>query len=190
MMRTLPILLIAASWGLLAALMLAGPAMSAEPEIHFAPEEHLDRIDSELINNAETSIDLAAYVLTDRAVIGALNDAAARGVTIRVILDPRQHSDIGSLVGLDVRQKRPGPIQHLKAYEVDGQTLRTGSENFSHSAPTQDNDMIVIRDPKAAAQFEVHFAAMWQAAVPANGPRQSDLRLGSTIARWAHRWGF
>ena len=171
--------------------MLASAAFAdSAPEIHYAPEERLDRIDAELINNAATSIDIAAYVLSDWGVIDALNDAGARGVKVRIILDPREHSDIGRLVGLDVRQKRPGPIQHLKAFEIDGQILRTGSENFSHSAPSQDNDLIVIRDPKAAAQFEVHFAAMWQAAVPANGPRQSDLRPGSTIARWAHRWGF
>lgn len=140
----------------------------AEPalEIHYAPEERLDRVDAELINNAETSIDIAAYVLSDWQVIDALNDAEARGVKVQVILDPREHSDISRLIGLEVRQKRPGPIQHLKSFEVDGQILRTGSENFSHSAPTQDNDLIVIRDPSAAAKFEALFERMWAAALP------------------------
>jgi phosphatidylserine/phosphatidylglycerophosphate/cardiolipin synthase-like enzyme len=153
---------------LLAALVVvASPAWAEpQPEIHYAPEERLDRIDAELINQAGVSVDIAAYVLTDGRLIDALNDAAARGVNVRVILDPRQHSDIARLVGLDVRQKRPGPIQHLKAYEIDGQILRTGSENFSHSAPTQDNDLIVIRDPSAATRFEAHFERMWGAAVP------------------------
>jgi hypothetical protein len=52
------------------------------------------------------------------------------------------------------------PLQRLKTYEVDGQLLRTGSENFSHAAPAQDNDLIVIHDPSAAAKFEAHFTAM------------------------------
>jgi len=55
----------------------------------------------------------------------------------------------------------------LKAYEVDGELLRTGSANFSLSGERrQDNDLIVIRDAKAAAQFEAHFQRMWDAAHP------------------------
>jgi phosphatidylserine/phosphatidylglycerophosphate/cardiolipin synthase-like enzyme len=123
------------------------------PEIHFSPEERLDRIDAELINNAETSIDMAAYVLSDWEVIDALNDAEARGVKVRVVLDPREHSDIGRMIGLDIRQKRPGPLQHLKAYEIDGQILREGSENFSHAAPSQDNSLLVIRDPARSPEI-------------------------------------
>jgi phosphatidylserine/phosphatidylglycerophosphate/cardiolipin synthase-like enzyme len=104
-------------------------------EIAYAPETNLSEIDVSLIQNAESEIDLAAYVLTDCAIIEALNDAQARGVKVRIILDPRQHSDLARLIGEEVRRKRPGPIQHLKAYEIDHQLLRTGSENFSHSAP-------------------------------------------------------
>ena len=56
---------------------------------------------------------------------------------------------------------------HLKAYEIDGEVLRTGSANFSTSGENaQDNDLIVIRDPAAAAKFEVHFERMWHAAQP------------------------
>jgi phosphatidylserine/phosphatidylglycerophosphate/cardiolipin synthase-like enzyme len=86
---------------------------------------------------------------------------------VRIVLDPREHSDVPRMVGLEVRQKHPGPIQHLKAFEIDGAILRTGSENFSHSAPSQDNDLIVIRDPAAAAKFEAHFQRMWETAVDA-----------------------
>lgn len=169
---------------------LASPAW-ADPalEIHYAPEERLDRIDAELINNAATSIDIAAYVLTDWAMIDALNDAEARGVKVRVILDPRQHSAAERMVGLDVRQKRSGPIQHLKAYEVDGQILREGSENFSRSAPSQDNSLIIIRDPTAAVKFEAHFTTMWEAAVPINAPSAPSLfRPNSTLGVLAHRF--
>ncbi len=56
---------------------------------------------------------------------------------------------------------------HLKAYAIDGKALRTGSANFSTSGEhEQDNDLIVIRDPDAAAQFDAHFERMWDAAQP------------------------
>ena len=138
-------------------------------EVHFSPEESLDRIDVELIGRAKRSIDLASYSLTDSAVLDALNAAEHRGVAIRIVLDPREHHDFVGLGDLSdtVRIKRGGPFMHLKAYEIDGQILRTGSANFSASGERQqDNDLVVIRVVRAAAKFDAHFERMWDAAQP------------------------
>jgi phosphatidylserine/phosphatidylglycerophosphate/cardiolipin synthase-like enzyme len=62
----------------------------------------------------------------------------------------RRKQDLGDLAD-KVRVKRGGPFMHLKAYTVDGATLRTGSANFSSSGENaQDNDLIVIRDAEEA----------------------------------------
>ena len=138
-------------------------------EIHFSPEERLDLIDASLIALAKNSIDLASYALTDTMVIDALNSAEKRGVVIRIVLDPRERHDFVGLGDLsdNVRIKRGGPFMHLKAYAIDGEVLRTGSANFSTSGENaQDNDLIVIRDPSAAAKFDTHFERMWDAAEP------------------------
>jgi phosphatidylserine/phosphatidylglycerophosphate/cardiolipin synthase-like enzyme len=85
------------------------------------------------------------------------------------VLDPRERHDFVKLGDLsdNVRIKRGGPFMHLKAYAIDGQLLRTGSANFSTSGENaQDNDLIVIRDPGAAAKFDAHFEHMWDAAQP------------------------
>ena len=66
-----------------------------------------------------------------------------------------------------MRIKRSGPLMHLKAYSIDGETLRTGSANFSASGVRQqDNDLVVIRDAEAAARFDAHFERMSDAAEP------------------------
>ena len=118
----------------------------------------------ELIDNAAVSIDMAAYVLTDRDVIVALNNAQARGVKVRVLLDPREPSAVELMDGLDLRVKRPGALQHLKSFAIDGAVLRTGSSNFSHSGETQqDNDLIVIRDAALVRAFEERFETIWAA---------------------------
>ena len=138
-------------------------------EVHFSAEERLDAIDAQLIRSATRSIDLASYALTDPIVLDALNDAERRGVAIRIELDPRERHDFVKLGDLsdNVRIKRGGPFMHLKAYAIDGEALRTGSANFSTGGENQqDNDLIVIRDPAAAAKFDVHFERMWDAAQP------------------------
>jgi phosphatidylserine/phosphatidylglycerophosphate/cardiolipin synthase-like enzyme len=152
------------SWALSAAPV---PVMSQE--VHFSPEERLDAIDAALIATAKQSIDLASYALTDPIVIDALNDAERRGVVVRVVLDPRERHDFARLGDLsdNVRIKRGGPFMHLKAYDIDGELLRTGSANFSTSGENaQDNDLIVIHKADAAAKFELHFEQMWHEAQP------------------------
>jgi phosphatidylserine/phosphatidylglycerophosphate/cardiolipin synthase-like enzyme len=53
-------------------------------EIHCAPSENLEAIDVALLRAAERQIDMAAYVLTDRAVVEALRGRPTVGVKVRV----------------------------------------------------------------------------------------------------------
>jgi phosphatidylserine/phosphatidylglycerophosphate/cardiolipin synthase-like enzyme len=58
--------------------------LGAAAEVHYGPGEDMERSDVALIREAAKQIDVAAYVLTDSAVIGAPREAAARGVKVRV----------------------------------------------------------------------------------------------------------
>ena len=147
-------------------------ASEAAAELHYAPDENLERVDVRLLDGARVSIDMAAYVLTDRAVIDALQRAGRRGVTVRVWRDSGMaekvgDADVAAVIAPDeprvtLREKAPGPLMHLKGYCIDGAVLRTGSANFSHSGLTaQDNDLIVLRSPYACARFEAKFAKVW-----------------------------
>jgi PLD-like domain len=147
----------------------AHPATAAEPEIHYAPVENLEHVDLALIRSAKKSVDIAMYTLTDWAIIAALKDARVRGVTIRIALDPSVRQAYDKLADMAdvVRVKKRGPLMHLKAYAIDGALLRTGSANLSPSGlKQQDNDLIILRDPVAAAKFEVRFAEIYSAAEP------------------------
>ena len=70
---------------------------------------------------------MAAYVLTDRAVVEALREAAARGVNVRIWRDASEAARLsefdveaqlgGHVPGLDVRSNAPGgELMHLKGY--------------------------------------------------------------------------
>lgn len=150
-------------------LALAAPALALE--IHYAPFENLERVDTGLLATATETIDVAAYVLSDRPVIDAMIAAAERGVAVRIVLDPSQlaHDDLSRLTPLagSIRVKPRGPLMHLKAYVIDGRTLRTGSANLSASGlKQQDNDLVVVDEPEAVARFGIAFERVWDRSRP------------------------
>jgi phosphatidylserine/phosphatidylglycerophosphate/cardiolipin synthase-like enzyme len=69
---------------------LAPCAADPAPAVHYAPAENLEHVDIALIDRAEHEIDMAAYALTDWAVMQALTRAADRGIAIRIYLDGTQ----------------------------------------------------------------------------------------------------
>ena len=140
-------------------------------ELHYAPAENLEVLDVAMIGAAEFSLDMAAFCLTDRAVIAALVAARTRGVEVRIVLDPSQRHAWPELqaLGDSVRVRHKGPLMHLKTYLVDGQTLRTGSANFTASGlKHQDNDLAIAVDDALALHFEAGFNRGWdyQTAAP------------------------
>jgi phosphatidylserine/phosphatidylglycerophosphate/cardiolipin synthase-like enzyme len=147
---------------------IGGPA-----EVHYAPSEDLESIDVALIGQAAKQIDIAAYVLTDRAVIEALRGAARRGVKVRIWRDAGMAAKVGDydvdaelggpIHGLEIRSKSPGgELMHLKDYCVDHRLLRTGSANFSRSGETrQDNDLVALRGESVCAGFDAKFDRAW-----------------------------
>ena len=144
----------------------------APTRIHYAPEENLEAIDADLISRAKTTIDIAAYALTDGPVLAALDRAAMAGVRVRLYLDKAvrngttapalQMTHLAALPSVQWKYKTARALMHLKSYCVDGATLRTGSANFSPSGERrQDNDLVVVEGPGACAAFATHFETMW-----------------------------
>jgi phosphatidylserine/phosphatidylglycerophosphate/cardiolipin synthase-like enzyme len=162
-------------------LAIAGPRTFLQPQVPvsapvrvaYGPAPGFERLDLDLIAQAKTSIDMAAYVLSDQRTIEALSAAASRGARIRIYCDPEQFRRVGAsndnLMALisqpNVRARikaEQNDMMHLKAYAVDGRWLRSGSTNFSWSGETrQDNDLIIIDSPQAAEQFTRQFEKLW-----------------------------
>jgi len=154
----------------------AVPLGNGPVEIRYAPAADLERVDLAILRQATRSIDIAAYLLTDYALIEALADAAGRGVRVRLYLDGQQEGAGPGFGGrargvrgaqrIEVRLKPPGAeIMHLKSYCVDGKVMRTGSANFTVAGlKREDDDLVVIRDPAAIAAFQEMFEAMWKRA--------------------------
>jgi phosphatidylserine/phosphatidylglycerophosphate/cardiolipin synthase-like enzyme len=168
-----------ARWAVLLALAGAMLALQAPARdeatqtgvrLYYSPGDDVGAVDARLIASARKRIDMAAYVLTDRALISALGAAAMRGVKVRIYLDGEESGRgaaaieaIASAPNVELRRKGAArALMHLKSYAVDGRVLRSGSANFSVSGEErQDNDVILFESPALAQKFEANFERLW-----------------------------
>ncbi len=178
---------------------LDGDPMIAGVRMFYSPRANLQEIDRTLIDGARETLDMAAYVLTNRAIIDALADAARRGVVVRLYLDPDQPAlrskgatalaleALARMRGVQVRVKAGEDLMHLKAYQVDRRVLRTGSANFSVSgAQRQDNDIVLIQSREVVAHFLKEFDYLW--ARPGGALASGQKPSGSSRAEGERKW--
>ena len=123
----------------------SGSLLSSGVVVHAMPESARDRI-VEVIDAAHSTIDLEIYQLQELRVTKALTDASARGVKVRVMLEPKTvgaanytaMSATLSSHGITVR-KTPAAfdsshnVDHAKFMIVDGKELLVGTGNLVRS---------------------------------------------------------
>jgi cardiolipin hydrolase len=152
---------------------------NTRPELHFSPDEDLERFDAQQLRQARSSIDISMYSFTDRFLAAVLRELAQRGVAIRLYRDQEQVQSeqlfarnrggstsalLHGLPSIQIRVKRGSPraLMHQKDYCVDGKCLREGSANWSPGAEkAQDNCVWFTTDTQQIAAYERKFAEMW-----------------------------
>ncbi len=135
------------------------------------------------IAGATASRDLEIYLLSDTSVIQALEEAANRGVDVRVLLEYAPFGDAGTaaqitaekLMAAGVHVKRSNPAfryTHEKAMVVDQATAYIMSCNLTRSglggsSSAADRDYGVIdTDPQDVCEIATIFDADWDRTTP------------------------
>jgi phosphatidylserine/phosphatidylglycerophosphate/cardiolipin synthase-like enzyme len=134
-------------------------------EIYFSPDDGVSARLVELIQGAQQSIQFLAYSFTSDDLANAILERAAAGVPVSGVFEASQVSSNqgGEYLrmknaGLDVRLDGNPRNMHHKVILIDGQTIITGSYNFSKNAETiNDENVVVIFDPAIAAEFLEEF---------------------------------
>ena len=96
--------------------------------------------------------------------IGALRSASiSMAPSLPSASKQKVFNDLAETPGVEITIKRKSSdLMHLKSYQIDGRLLRIGAANFSASGlKRQDNDLIVIESPGAAASFKRNFEARY-----------------------------
>jgi phosphatidylserine/phosphatidylglycerophosphate/cardiolipin synthase-like enzyme len=123
------------------------------------------------IAGARRTIDVEMYVLSDLLVVDALRQAAARGIRVRVLLDPGQPQNLQSMATLraasvEARLFRapPGIKLHAKLGIFDHTVVVFGSCNWSRSGFTRNHELdLVIQDAGLASAFGARLDQDWAA---------------------------
>ena len=135
------------------------------------------------LNGAQCSIDIAVYLITDEAIIAALENAASRGVRVRLILEEHPYGGGGGQEELADRLRPQGiefkwsdnefRFTHAKYILVDRQVALILNLNLTVSAFTTNREFgVVSTDPEAVAGSQHVFDRDWQGdrTATAEGP--------------------
>jgi cardiolipin synthase A/B len=148
----------------------------------------------DLLNNAQTSIDLMIYLLSDRDVITALKNAVLRNVAVRVLLEQNpccsndnsmQRALFSDLQAARIQVQWTNPafrLTHAKMAVVDGATALIMSQNLTKSSFTSNREASIIdREPADVEALAALFAADWSRT--AYTPTNPNLVIANANAR-------
>ncbi len=123
---------------------------SPEINVYFSPKGGAQEAIIATITNAKTEILVMAYSFTAKPIADALIKAHQRGVSIKIILDKSQpFARAGKMqllvnAGITVYVDKAHAIAHNKIIILDGNTVITGSYNFSKAAEERNAENILI----------------------------------------------
>jgi phosphatidylserine/phosphatidylglycerophosphate/cardiolipin synthase-like enzyme len=129
-------------------------------EVYFSPKGECTHAIIRELNKAEDTILVQAYSFTSAPIAKALLDAHRRGVKVGVILDKSQRTQSYSSAtflfnaGIPVKIDAQHSIAHNKVMIIDGETVITGSFNFTKAAEEKNaENLVIIHDKELALLY-------------------------------------
>ena len=140
------------------------PAYSEEGiAAFFSPQTNCTQLIIEQIRQARSRVLVQAYSFKSEPILDALADAVRRGVVVRVIIDgDKLERKVGNHLlkrGVDLYIDSQHDKAHSKVMLIDGQTIITGSFNFTETdeAGKADNVLVISGRPGLIAAYEANF---------------------------------
>jgi phosphatidylserine/phosphatidylglycerophosphate/cardiolipin synthase-like enzyme len=146
-------------------------------QVFFSPDGGCTEAVVRHLDLAKRTIDIQAYSFTSASIAKAVADAHKRGVVVRAILDKSQRTakytsatflaNAGVPTFIDDRHA----IAHNKIMLIDGQTVITGSFNFTKAAEESnaENLLILGGQPRLYEAYARNFAEHLSHAQPYSG---------------------
>ncbi len=138
-------------------------------DVGFSPGGTALALVEKAIGTAKSEILVAAYEFTSRDIAEAIEGAAHRGVKVRIVADWKASQDRFSQVpvlqaaGIPVRLDHLYAIMHNKFLVIDGDTVETGSFNYTTAADRHnaENALVLWNVPQLAGQYAAEWERLW-----------------------------
>jgi phosphatidylserine/phosphatidylglycerophosphate/cardiolipin synthase-like enzyme len=147
-------------------------------ENYFSTHDHVAKHVIETIEQARSRIHFLAFSFTHDGIARAMLARASAGVEVQGVFEKSQvaggHSEFEKFrtagpnvsVYLDANPRN----MHHKVIVIDEECVITGSFNFSTNADkTNDENLVILRNPEIARRFEEEFQRVYGAAQKADG---------------------
>lgn len=144
-------------------------------EIKFARSESVADVIMRLLHEASGSIEGALYRINHPGLAQALEEAAQRGVRVRLLIDGNKYKENritqelldGALFPFRLAFGRlgRGSKMHHKFVILDRQTVLTGSYNWTHESEDENHEnLLILRDQYSTDAYVEEFESLWAAA--------------------------
>ncbi|OMJ24497.1 Mitochondrial cardiolipin hydrolase [Smittium culicis] len=121
------------------------------------------------INEAESTLDICVFSITDNDITNVIIQKKNRGVHVRIISDDDQAKGLGSDIyrfrdehQIEVRLDNMSSYMHNKFCVIDRKKVITGSYNWSKNARKNNQENIIITNSAEAINgFSSEFDKLW-----------------------------
>jgi phosphatidylserine/phosphatidylglycerophosphate/cardiolipin synthase-like enzyme len=144
-------------------------------DVKFARSGSVADVITRLMHGVSRSVDAALYRFNHPGLAHALEEAAQRGVRVRLIVDGNKYKESqatqellsGKIIPFRLafgRQGR-GSKMHHKFVILDQQTLLTGSYNWTLESEEENyENLIITQDGPTVEAYTREFEALWEEA--------------------------
>jgi phosphatidylserine/phosphatidylglycerophosphate/cardiolipin synthase-like enzyme len=137
-------------------------APNASYQVCFTPQENCTKEITDEIAQAKKQILVQAYTFNSRLILKSLAAAAKNGIQVEVLLDKTAITDTAHYSPVKFFQQNniltridyQPSIAHNKVIIIDGNTVITGSFNFTYSAQKYNaENVLIIHDVNLAQKY-------------------------------------
>jgi phosphatidylserine/phosphatidylglycerophosphate/cardiolipin synthase-like enzyme len=133
-------------------------------EVYFSPHGGCTDAVVRELNKAKSTVLVQAYSFTSAPSAEALLNAHKRGIKVEIIFDKGQRTDQYSSAtflfnaGIPIKIDSQHAVAHNKIIVIDGETVITGSFNFTKAAEENNaENLVLIRDKKLAERYTINW---------------------------------
>lgn len=138
-------------------------------EAYFSPGEDCKSAIIDQLRNAEKSIRICVFTISDNDISKAILEAHRRDIEVSIITDNDKTNDKGSdiydlfLEGLNIRIDNTPNHMHHKFAIFDEEVLLTGSFNWTRSASKYNQEnVIVTNNEKLVKRHLTYYYNLWR----------------------------